>query len=153
HVLRVRSTAPANGTYADASFTVKVDLTAPTSTVVNNLPAIQPLTTGQPSFPVQVSWNDAAVGFVPGSGVSSVSLYVSVNGGPFTLYQTYTPSSPIASGTVQFNFVGQFNQFGFYAFHSIARDAAGNIENKSATAIDAGTFIGQAPTTTALTPA
>ena len=74
----------------------------------------------------------------PASGVSSVDLYYSINNGPFTLYHTNTFASS-ASGTTTFTFNGQDRNL--YAFHSVAHDAAGNSENKSATAVEASTTV------------
>ncbi len=146
HVLRAR--ASLNGAFADASLPVTVDLSPPTSFVVNNLGVAQ----ASASFPVSVQFNDpASSAGAAGSGVTSVDLYVSVNNGPFTLYQTQTLASPTASGTVTFNFAGPGDPFDLYAFHSIAHDAAGNTESKSDTANEAGTFSGVAATATAIT--
>ncbi len=133
HVLRAR--AMLNGTVADAFFDVFVDLTKPSSHVVNLLGTSQ----SNDSFPVSVAFTDpAGSGGAPASGVSSVDLYVSVNNGPFSLYQTLNVT-PAASGTVTFTFVGQDRNL--YAFHSLAHDAAGNTENKSSTAIEASTSV------------
>jgi hypothetical protein len=133
HVLRARATL--NGTYADAFFAVLVDLTKPTSHVVNSLGTSQ----SSDSFPVSVAYSDpAGSGGAPASGVSSVDLYVSVNNGTFSLYQTLNVT-PAASGTVPFTFAGQDRNI--YAFHSIAHDAAGNTESKSNVAIEASTSV------------
>jgi large repetitive protein len=92
------------------------------------------------TFPVSVSYSDPAASWgAPTTGVTSVSLYDSVNNGPFTLYQTQTLSTPTVSGTVTFTFAGQDRNI--YAFHSIAEDAAGNIESKSSNAIEASTSV------------
>ena len=124
-----------NGTTADAFFTVLVDLTAPTSHVINSLGTTQSTDT----FPVSVAYTDpAGSGGATASGVSAVSLYVSVNNGPFSLYQTQN-ITPAASGTVVFSFAGQDRNL--YAFHSIAQDAAGNIESKSGNTIEASTSV------------
>ncbi|MHB1556933.1 MAG: hypothetical protein ACYC61_05585, partial [Isosphaeraceae bacterium] len=134
HVLRVR--AQLNGTSADASFTVQVDLTAPTSHVVNTLPTSE----GTDSFPVSVAYTDpAGAGGSTPSGVASVDLYVSTNNGPFAFYQNLTvPASP-ASGSVTFTFNGQDRNI--YAFHSVAHDVAGNTESKAASTIEATTSV------------
>ncbi|MGP0068315.1 MAG: beta strand repeat-containing protein, partial [Isosphaeraceae bacterium] len=134
HVLRAR--AMLNGTMADAYFTVLVDLTKPTSHVVNALGTSQTSDT----VPVSVTFSDpAGPAGAPASGVESVSLYDSVNNGPFTLYQTLTLSTPSTSGTVTFSFAGKDRNL--YAFHSIAEDAAGNVESKSSIAIEASTSV------------
>ncbi len=111
-----------------------MDTTAPTSHVVNSLGTSQ--TTDR--FSVTVSYTDPTSGLSPASGVSSVDLYYSVNNGPFSLYQTNT-ITPSASGTTTFTFAGQDRNL--YAFHSVARDAAGNTENKSGTAVEASTTV------------
>ena len=114
---------------------VSVDLTPPTSHVVNSLGTSQT----SDSFPVSVTFSDpAGSGGAPASGVSSVDLYVSVNNGPFSLYQTMN-FAPTASGTVTFTFAGQDRNI--YAFHSIAHDAAGNTESKNSNTIEASTSV------------
>ena len=113
-----------------------MDTTAPSSHVVNALGTSQTSDT----FPVSVTFSDpAGPGSAPASGVASVSLYDSVNNGPFSLYQTMTITPPTTSGTVTFSFAGQDRNI--YAFHSIAIDAAGNAESKSSTAIEASTSV------------
>ena len=128
HVLD--ATATLGGTSALGSLTVRVDLTPPTSHVVDSLGAAQTAD----SFPVTVAFADPN-----GSGVSSVDLDVSVNGGPFGLAQTRTLASPAASGEVTFTFVGQDRNL--YAFHAEARDVAGNAEAKDPAAIEASTAV------------
>lgn len=54
------------------------------------------------------------------SGVESIDLFVSENGGPFTFWMT------LADGSTTTTFTPQPNTA--YAFYSIARDRAGNIE-------------------------
>src|SRR5262249_54960326 len=111
------------------------DLTRPTSSVITALPAVEDTKT----FPVSVAFSDpAGSGGAPGSGVTAVDLYVSVNNGPLTLYQTPT-MAPTASGTVTFLFAGQY--LTHYAFQGIAHDGAGNAEGKSSTQIEASTYI------------
>ena len=111
-----------------------MDTTAPSSHVVNSLGTSQATET----FSVTVSFDDPTSGLSPASGVSSVDLYYSVNNGPFILYQTNS-FAPSASGTTTFTFTGQDRNL--YAFHSVAHDAAGNLENKSATAVEASTTV------------
>ncbi len=129
--------AESYGGSSTASFPIDVlvDSTPPTSHVVNSLGTSQTTDT----FPVTVAFSDPAgpAGTVI-SGVSSVALYVSVDNGPFSLYQQ-TNIAPTASGTATFTFVGQDRNT--YAFHSIAVDAAGNIENKNSNTIEASTSI------------
>jgi len=55
-----------------------------------------------------------------GSGIGSYDIYVSDNGGEFTLWQSTTES------TIEFD--GQLNHT--YAFYSIAKDNAGNYEDR-----------------------
>ncbi len=132
HALRVRSIL--SGSYADAFFTVLVDLTKPSSHV-DSLGTPQ----STDSFPVTVAFSDpTGSGGAPASGVVSVGLYVSVNGGVFSLNQTQT-FSPTTSGTVTFTFNGQDRNT--YAFHSIAIDAAGNTESKNPNLVEASTYV------------
>ncbi len=132
HALRVRATL--DGSIADASFTVTVDLTAPKS-FVNSLASEQ----STDSFPVSVGFDDPdGPNGAPDSGVVSVDLYDSDNGGPFTLYQTQT-FAPTTSGTVTFTFAGLDRNT--YAFYSVAHDAAGNIESDNDGTIEASTPI------------
>ena len=130
------TTDPVRGTSEfSATESVLPDTTPPTSHVVNSLGTTQ----STDSFPVSVTFSDpTGSGGAPASGVSSVDLYVSVNNGPFSLYQTLT-FAPTASGTVTFTFAGQDRNL--YAFHSVAHDAAGNTESKSSTAIEASTSV------------
>jgi len=112
-----------------------MDTTAPTSHVVNSLGTSQT----SDSFPVSVAFSDpAGAGGAPASGVSSVALYVSDNNAPFSLYQTLD-IAPAASGTVTFTFAGQDRNL--YAFHSVAHDAAGNIESKGSNTSEATTSV------------
>ncbi len=112
-----------------------MDTSSPTSHVVNSLGTSQ----STDSFPVPVSFNDpAGSGGTPASGVSSVDLYVSVNNGPFGLYQTNT-FAPAASGMTTFTVVGQDRNL--YAFHSVAHDSAGNTESKVASTVEASTSV------------
>jgi len=93
-----------------------MDTTPPTSSV-NLLPA----NTTSTSFTVSVTANDpnGANGSTP-SGVASIAIYDSTNGGPFALFTTVTPSNPSAALTGQ---VGDT-----YGFYSIATDNAGNVQ-------------------------
>jgi hypothetical protein len=95
-----------------------VDTTRPTSRV-NTLAAKQTSL----SFTVSVTGSDPvpSAGVVV-SGVAGYDVYMSVGGGAFSLWQTLPASSPSAT------FTGQNAKF--YAFRSVARDAAGNVESK-----------------------
>ncbi len=108
----------------------------PISQVVKSLGTSQTSDT----FPVSVTFSDpAGPGGAPGPGVSLVALYVSVNNGPFNLYQTQTLTTPTASGAMTFTFAGQDRNL--YAFHSIAVDAAGNVESKNNSTVEASTSV------------
>lgn len=99
-----------------------MDATPPTSSV-STLPA----QTSSTSFTVSVTSNDpAGASNSPASGVASIAIYDSVNGGAFTLWTTVTPASPSAA------FTGQAGDT--YGFYSVATDAAGNVQPTPATA-------------------
>jgi hypothetical protein len=125
-----------NGTVDIGAFEVQATaLTPPTSHVVNSLGTSQTSDT----FTVPISFSDpAGPGSAPASGVSSLELWVSVNNGAFSLYQTMN-LAPTSAGTDTFTFTGQDRNI--YAFHSIAIDAAGNTENKNSNTIEASTSI------------
>ncbi len=93
-----------------------MDTTPPTSTV-NSLPT----QTTSTSFTVSVTATDpqGADGSTP-SGVASIAIYDSTNGGSFTLFTTVTPADPSAT------FTGQAGNT--YAFYSIATDKSGNVQ-------------------------
>jgi hypothetical protein len=80
---------------------------------------------------VPVTFSDTA-------GVASVDLYVSDNGGPFTLAQTLSAGGATA-GSLSFTFTGADRNT--YTFHSIAHDTYGDAESKSATLIEASTYV------------
>ncbi|MCK5600953.1 hypothetical protein KAR91_03730, partial [Candidatus Pacearchaeota archaeon] len=67
---------------------------------------------------------------VEGSGVSSYDIYVSTDGGDFTLWDSFTDTSAVFTGEDGHS----------YAFYSIARDNAGHVEQAPADA-DATTTI------------
>ena len=91
-----------------------MDTTPPTSTV-NPLPA-QMIST---SFTVSVTASDpSGANTSPPSGVASIAIYDSANGGAFTLFTTVSPSNPSAT------FTGQAGNT--YRFYSVATDNAGN---------------------------
>ncbi len=75
------------------------------------------------SFTVSVTGSDAPD--ASPSGLTTFDLYVSTNGGPWTLWTTVPASNPTAT------FTGQSNKV--YAFYSIAHDEAGYTELKKAT--------------------
>ena len=93
-----------------------MDTTPPTSTV-NALPQ----TTTSTTFTVSVTGSDPiASNGSPPSGIKSIVLFVSDDGGPFTSFATVTPADPSAQFTGQFGY-----QYGFY---SVATDNAGNVQ-------------------------
>ncbi len=93
------------------------------------------------SFPVTVTGSDPA----PGPGVASYDIYAATNGGPFTFWTNVPAASPTAL------FSGQSNTT--YTFHSIAHDLSGNVELKSATLIEASTYVPDfTPPVTHITP-
>ena len=96
-------------TFVDSQGTV-VDNTPPSSSV-----ALLPSYETSTSFSVEWSGNDDA----NGSGIASYDVYVSDNGGAYTLFQSHTTGS---SAT----FSGQDGHR--YGFYSVATDNAGNVE-------------------------
>ena len=94
-----------------------MDTTPPTSTV-----EVLPSQTTSTSFVVSVTGTDpsGANGSAP-SGIASFAIYVSNDGGAFSLLATVTPANPSAV------FVGQAGHS--YGFFSVATDAAGNVQS------------------------
>jgi hypothetical protein len=90
--------------------------TTPPSSSVDSLPA----QTNSTSFAVRVTASDTPKSGDAPSGVASIAIYDSVNGGPFVRFATVLPSDPVAI------FTGQPGDT--YAFYSVATDNAGNIE-------------------------
>ncbi len=107
-----------------ASVSWLMDTTPPTSTV-NPLPARGTSL----SFPVSVTGSD---GGNPPSGLASYAIYVSVNGGSWSLWKTIPASNPTAAYTGQSDTT--------YAFYSIATDNAGNVEIRQPV-IEASTYL------------
>ena len=108
---------------------VTVALNGAETSKVGSLPARQTSDT----FNVPATFSD------PGSLVSSVDLYASANGGPFTLVQTIQVFPQSGSGSVTFSFTGSDRNI--YTFHTIAHDPAGNTESKAANLIEASTYV------------
>lgn len=103
-----------NAPISTGVWTNTIDTTPPSSHVAP-LPAKESST----SFPVQWLGTDS------GSGVMAYSVWVSDNGGPFTLWQKDTPNtSAIYAGVNGHS----------YAFYSIAADNVGNVEPAKTTA-------------------
>ncbi len=111
----VQGTAGGAGT-GSLSTSWLMDTTPPTSSV-NPLPSLTTLT----SFLVTAAGTDpsGAGGSMP-SGIASFAIYVSADGGPFTLFATVTPYVPSAV------FVGTPGDT--YGFYSVAKDEAGNVQ-------------------------
>ncbi|MFI5458474.1 MAG: SdrD B-like domain-containing protein [Isosphaerales bacterium] len=93
-----------------------MDTTPPTSTV-GSLPA----QTTSTSVLVSASGTDpnGSNGSTP-SGVASIAIYDSTDGGPYNLFATVTPTNPSAVFTAQAGHA--------YGFYSIATDNAGNVQ-------------------------
>jgi len=89
---------------------VEVDAIAPTSTVAP-LPAV----TSGATFSVSWSGTDNA----GGSGIALYNVYVSNDGGPFTVFQSNTVA-------ISATFTGQTGHT--YGFYSVATDYAGNVQ-------------------------
>ena len=91
--------------------------TTPPSSSTNSLPT----QTNSTSFTVSVTSSDrtGSNGSTP-SGVASIAIYDSKDGGPYTLFATVSPANPSAV------FTGQPGHT--YGFYSIATDNAGNIQ-------------------------
>ncbi|MEN1678963.1 MAG: CARDB domain-containing protein [Planctomycetota bacterium] len=93
-----------------------LDTTAPQSEVLD----LAPVQT-TPNFVLQFAGADPrSAGALGGSGISTFDLYVSAGGDPFQLEATLPVSTPT------FTFLGEPGVA--YAFHTRARDAAGNYE-------------------------
>jgi hypothetical protein len=127
------------GTQISNQATVVFDVNAPISTqtwvnTIDNTPPTSsvlalPATESSPSFQVQWSGSDV------GSRIQDFSIYVSDNGGAFTLWQVNTTATSAA-------YTGQVGHT--YGFYSIARDLVGNMEAPKTTA--------EATTTVTATP-
>ncbi|MCC6187944.1 MAG: hypothetical protein IT318_02840 [Anaerolineales bacterium] len=85
-----------------------IDASAPESAVAALPPA-------QTAADISVSWAGADTG----AGVADYTVYVSRSGGPFTPWLTNTPETSA---------VYRASVGGTYAFYSVARDGAGNVE-------------------------
>jgi hypothetical protein len=122
-----------NAAIVTATWTNTLDVDAPVSKVAA-LPATAPKT--GTTTPFTVTWSGTDVG----SGIATYTIYVSDNGGPFTVWQgAVTTTSAVYNGQTN-------HTCGFY---SIAKDGAGNVEAAKTTA-EASIEIVGAGTTTAL---
>jgi hypothetical protein len=112
-----------------------LDVNTPTSSVTA-LPTYEITTGTTDSFAVNWSGTDV------GSGIASYNIYVSDNGGTFSLWQgAVTTTSASYTGTAGHT----------YGFYSIATDGAGNVEASKSAADTTTTVSNQVATTTALT--
>jgi hypothetical protein len=137
----------ATGAAIDAQASIVFDTNAPLATpeVVNTIDAgpptsavaALPATTTTPSFTVSWSGSDG-----DGPGIAGYDVYVSDDGGPFTLWQSDTSAR---SAT----FTGQVGQT--YTFYSVATDELGLVQ-PTPTAPQATTTMIKTPTPTPPTP-
>lgn len=113
-----------------ASTSWLMDTAVPTS-VVKPLPK----SASNPSFTVEVQATDpvSANGATP-SGLTTYEIYVSIDGAAFKLWKT----GAFADGSSQVYTADAKHTF---AFRSIARDAAGNVESKPANRIEASIYV------------
>jgi hypothetical protein len=125
------------GTQITNQATVVFDANAPISTPVwlntldVNLPvsSVQALPQAEAQNTFTVGWSGTDVG----SGIASYTIYVSENGGPFTIFQN-------AVVTTSASFTGQAGTT--YAFYSIATDGAGNVQAAKTVADTSTTIVG-----------
>jgi RHS repeat-associated protein len=111
-----------------------IDAGPPTSSV-NPLPATEPPT----GFGLTWSGQDDA----GGSGIARFDIYVSDNGGPFTLWQSFPVTQTSATFTATLGHT--------YGFYSVATDNVGNVQSVPAGA-EASTRVAITPTVTASDP-
>ncbi|MEK8049722.1 CARDB domain-containing protein [Ideonella sp. DXS22W] len=121
----------ATGTVIDAQARIVFDAEAPIDTppIFNTLDAglpssrveVLPATTDSPTFTVRWGGTDAT----GGSAIRDYEVYVSTDGGAFALWQ-------LATTDTEALFEGEGGHV--YAFYSLARDNAGNVEAAPATA-------------------
>jgi uncharacterized repeat protein (TIGR01451 family) len=124
---QVSDTDPTQGVDPTRQALVTIDAGPPTSSVTT-------LPTSSPS-PFTVSWSGQ--GDTGGSGIASYNIYVSDNGGAYTLWQSDTTQTSVSySGTA-----GQT-----YSFYSVATDNVGNVQ-ATPTSAQATTTV-EVPTTT-----
>jgi RHS repeat-associated protein len=139
----VQPKSVATGTKITQKAAVVFDTNAPlaTNTTVNTVDAAAP-SSSVATLPVAVgaSFNVSWSGSDPagGSGLATFNVYVSDNGGPFTLWQSKTKATSAV-------FSAQLGHT--YAFYSVATDNAGNVQATPAAA-QAVTFSNAATVTT-----
>ena len=112
----------------------KMDTQSPTSSIV----PFASSTAASLSIPLAVTGSDriAPNGAVP-SGARYYDVFVSTDGGAFVLWTTLTASS--TQTTIKTTYPAASDHT--YAFHSVARDAAGNVEPKGAGVIEASIVV------------
>jgi hypothetical protein len=113
-----------------ASLQWLLDTVRPTSTL-----APLPVRATSPSFTLEVQANDpAASNGGPASGLAAWEIYVAVDGGAWSLWRT----GLFQDGNTAV-FAAECKRS--YAFRSLVRDRAGNVESKGSTVIDASTYV------------
>ena len=126
---------PAAGTDSNKECLITIDSVAPTSHVL-------PLPAQTQTLRFSVSWTGQ--GDPGGSGIANYDIYVSDNGGPWTIWQSATTSTTAT-------FTGQ--HLHTYGFYSIARDNAGNVEAPHLAADATTTVVANPLLEVTLTPA
>ena len=120
----------ATGTAIHAQATIVFDNNAPIATpnILNTTDSVAPTSTvvalpaTQSSANIQLTWSGSDD--ANGSGIANYQIFVSVDGGGFTLWQTSSATAGI--------FPGSFGHS--YAFYSVATDNAGNVQQIPTTA-------------------
>ncbi len=137
----------ASGAQINAQATVVFDQNAPLATAVrlNTIDAgpptssVSPLPATEPATSFPVSWSGSDD--TGGSGITSYNVYVSDNGGAYTLFQSNTTQT---SAT----FTGQDGDT--YGFYSVATDNVGHVQPTPSAAQATTTVETQVSTTTAV---
>ena len=124
HVTASAVDTAGNASLIDATLDITIDRTPPTST------ATAP--SGNVPLRFRVEWS----GQDGGSGVSSYDVYAAADGGSFSLWKAQTGAASAYYGGVLDH---------TYEFYSVARDAAGNLEQKVPAGEAAGTVIKALP--------
>jgi hypothetical protein len=106
---QVNPTDPTQGTDPDKEALITLDGAAPVSRV-----AVLPETLSRRMFTVSWSGEDDE----QGSGLRTYEVYVSVDGGPYTLWLTTSDPSSVFTGECGHR----------YAFYSVAADRVGNVQ-------------------------
>jgi RHS repeat-associated protein len=128
---QVNDADPSMGIDPNKQALITIDATPPTSSV-----SALPTVTNSTAVPLSWSGADGA-----GAGIAGYNIYVSDNGGTFTLFQTNTTSTSA-------NFTGQFGHT--YGFYSVATDNLGDVQPTPSGAQASTTIAG--PPTSTVTP-